>query len=144
MGRCCPVCQESFSGWQRYPDRYASRRSLSDISAYAPHAQALSRNYMVIRMEHFNVQYADENRTLPADYSVKMESEAIGKTLDSLNIKEPVVLVGWSYGAVIAYDFALHHPRRIRCLYCLSRLCFGLLLLKMSLLREWWKCRVIP
>ena len=66
---------------------------------------------MVIRMEHFNVEYADENRTLPADYSVKMESEAIGKTLDSLNIKEPVVLVGWSYGAVIAYDFALHHPQ---------------------------------
>ncbi len=87
-----------------------------DISAYAPHAQVLSQNYKVIRMEHFNVQYADENKTLPGDYSVKMESEAIGKTLDSMNIKGPVVLVGWSYGAVIAYDFALHHPRRIHSL----------------------------
>lgn len=88
----------------------------ADISAYAPHAKELSANHKVIRMENLNVQYGDENRILPVNYSVQLESEAIGNTLDSLSIKEPVVLVGWSYGAVIALDFALNHPSRIRSL----------------------------
>jgi pimeloyl-ACP methyl ester carboxylesterase len=88
----------------------------ADISAYTPHAKELAVNYLVIRMEHFNVQFADEGKTLPANYSVKMESEAIGTTLDSLHIKEPVTMVGWSYGAVIALDFALNHPEKIRSL----------------------------
>ncbi len=88
----------------------------ADISAYTPHAKELSTNYKIIRMEHFNVQFGDEGRTLPPDYSVKIESEAIGTTLDSLRIKEPIILVGWSYGAVIALDFALNHPEKIRSL----------------------------
>jgi len=86
----------------------------SDISAYAPHAKELSANYKVIRMEHLSVQFADEGKTLPVDYSVKIESEAIENTLDSLGVTEPIVLVGWSYGAVIALDFALNYPKRIR------------------------------
>jgi pimeloyl-ACP methyl ester carboxylesterase len=85
----------------------------ADISVFEPHAKELSKNHKVIRMEHFNVQFADQGRTLPSDYSVETESEAIGRTLDSLMISEPVVLVGWSYGAVIALDFALHHRERI-------------------------------
>ena len=87
-----------------------------DILSYTPHANVLSAKYKVIRMEHFNVQFADENRTLPIDYTVATESEAVGQTLDSLNIKTPVVLVGSSYGALIAFDFALNHPERIRAL----------------------------
>ena len=67
-------------------------------------------------MQQFNVQYADEGLTLPKDYSVKMESEAVKATLDSLHIMQPVILVGHSYGGVIAFDFAIHHPERIRAL----------------------------
>lgn len=85
----------------------------ADILAYTPHAKELSVNYMVIRMEHFNVQFADEGKTLPANYSVRTESEAITATLDSLHINEPIILAGWSYGAVIALDFALNNPKRI-------------------------------
>jgi len=88
----------------------------ADISVFEQHAKQLSATYKVIRMEHFNVQFADENRMLPVDYSVKMESEAVGTTLDSLRITDPVVLVGWSYGGVIALDFALNHPERVRSL----------------------------
>ena len=88
----------------------------ADISVFEPHAKELSKNHQVIRMEHFNVQFADEGRTLPANYSVQVESEAVGKTLDSLQIAEPVVLIGWSYGGVIALDFALNHATRIRSL----------------------------
>ena len=71
-----------------------------DMKSFTEPAAALSHHHLVIRMEHFNVQYANEGNTLPADYSLKAESEAIGKTLDSMGIHEPVILVGWSFGAL--------------------------------------------
>jgi pimeloyl-ACP methyl ester carboxylesterase len=67
-------------------------------------------------MEQFNIQYANAELPLPKDYSVRTESEAIRFTLDSLRINEPIVLVGHSYGGLIAFDFALNHPDRIRSL----------------------------
>jgi pimeloyl-ACP methyl ester carboxylesterase len=88
----------------------------ADMSVFEAHSKQLSRNYKIIRMEQFNVQYASEGLVLPNDYSVRMESAAIKFTLDSLNIKEPVVLVGHSYGGLIALDFALNHPSYIRSL----------------------------
>jgi len=84
-----------------------------DMQSFSQPANALSENFQVVRMEHFNVQYAKEKLTLTPGYSVNKESEAIGHTLDSLNIKEPVLLVGWSYGALMAMDFALNHPERV-------------------------------
>jgi pimeloyl-ACP methyl ester carboxylesterase len=88
----------------------------ADMSVFSSHSKQLSADYKVIRMEQFNVQYATEGRTLPKTYSVQMESEAIKATLDSLNITKPIVLVGHSYGGLIALDFALHHPNYIRSL----------------------------
>jgi pimeloyl-ACP methyl ester carboxylesterase len=85
-----------------------------DMQSFSRPAAALSGNHIVIRMEHFNVQYADERKILPSGYSLQQESAAIARTLDSLEIKEPVVVIGWSYGALMAMDFALNHPRRIR------------------------------
>lgn len=85
-----------------------------DMQSFTQPAAELSSNNQVIRMEHFNVQYANEALTLPPGYSVHKESEAIGKTLDSLGIKKPVVLIGWSFGALMAMDFALNHPERIQ------------------------------
>jgi len=87
-----------------------------DYTAFAAHSKLLSDSFSVVRMQQFNVQYADEGLTLPKDYSVKMESEAVKATLDSLHIMQPVILVGHSYGGVIAFDFAIHHPERIRAL----------------------------
>ncbi len=88
----------------------------SDMTVFAAHSKELSHEYKVIRMEQFNIQYAAENRILPGNYSVRMESEAIKHTLDSLHIKEPVIVVGHSYGGVIAFDFALHHPDLVKSL----------------------------
>jgi pimeloyl-ACP methyl ester carboxylesterase len=85
-----------------------------DMQSFSEPAAALSSNHRVIRMEHFNVQYANEGLTLPLGYSLREESEAVGRTLDSLGIKEPVVLIGWSFGALMAMDFALNHPTRVR------------------------------
>jgi pimeloyl-ACP methyl ester carboxylesterase len=84
------------------------------MASFSQPAKALSGKHQVIRMEHLNVQYAKEGLSLPANYSLATESEAIGYTLDSLKIEGPVVLVGWSYGALIALDFALNHPSRVR------------------------------
>lgn len=85
-----------------------------DMNSFSEPAAVLSSSNQVIRMEHFNVQYAKQGLMLPPGYSVQKESEAVGKTLDSLGIKEPVILVGWSFGALMAMDFALKHPERIR------------------------------
>ena len=87
-----------------------------DYTAFATHSKLLSDSFTVIRMLQFNVQYADKGWTVPRDYSVKMESEAVNATLDSLHITEPVILVGHSYGGVIAFDFAMNHPERIHSL----------------------------
>ena len=85
-----------------------------DMKSFSQPADSLSKNFKVIRMEHFNVQYANEGLTLPPGYSLRKESEAIGKTLDSLNVQVPVVLIGWSFGALMAMDFALNNPSRIK------------------------------
>ncbi len=65
-----------------------------------------------------------------------MESEAIKFTLDSLNIKEPVILVGHSYGGLIAFDFALNHPDHIRSLVLIEPPIFGIAEIKMNLQME--------
>lgn len=87
-----------------------------DYNAYANHSKLLADSFTVIRMQQFNVQYANEGLTLPANYSVKTESEAIKATLDSLQIKQPVILVGHSYGGVVAFDFAMNYPSKVRSL----------------------------
>jgi pimeloyl-ACP methyl ester carboxylesterase len=98
----------------------------ADMSVFAAHSKELSSIYKVIRMEQFNVQYATENLLLPKNYSVRIESEAVKYTLDSLHVKEPVVLVGHSYGGLIALDFALNHPEKIRSLILIEPPVFGI------------------
>ncbi len=87
-----------------------------EYTAFAAHSRLLSDSFTVIRMLQFNVQYADEGWTLPKNYSVKSESKAVKATLDSLLITTPVILIGHSYGGVIAFDFALNYPDRIKSL----------------------------
>lgn len=102
----------------------------ADMSVFTIHSKKLSRYYKVIRMEQFNVQYAIDGLTLPKSYSLRMESEAIKFTLDSLNIKEPVILIGHSYGGLIAFDFALNHPAYIRSLVLIEPPIFEIAKLK--------------
>lgn len=98
----------------------------ADMSALSILSQELSGNNKVIRMEHFNVQYATEGLQLPNDYSVQMESVAIKCTLDSLNIKEQIILVGHSYGGVIALDFALNNINKVAALILIEPPVFSL------------------
>ena len=104
--------------------------ALANMNSLNVPVKDLSQNFKVIRMEHFNIEYAAEGRLLPKNYSVRTESEAIKYTLDSLGIKERVVLVGNSFGGLIALDFALNYPKRVRSLVLLEPPFFGLLLAK--------------
>lgn len=101
--------------------------ALAPMAALSSISTDLSVNYKVIRMEHLNIQYAAEGWLLPKDYSIRSESEAIKYTLDSLGIKEPVVLVGSSYGGLIAIDFALRFPKQTHSLIALEPPAFTLL-----------------
>lgn len=97
-----------------------------DYNAFAVHSKLLSDSFTVVRMQQFNVQFADEGRILPEDYSVKMESEAVKATLDSLHLTKPVIIIGHSYGGVIAFDFAMTYPGRIQALVLVEAPLFDL------------------
>lgn len=98
----------------------------TNMSGLDKATKALSPNFRVIRMESFNSLYAAENRVLPENYSVRMESAGVGYTLDSLGILEPVILVGSSYGGLIALDYSITHPEKIKSLILLEPVAFGL------------------
>lgn len=89
---------------------------LTGWKSWEPHAERLSTTRTVARLQPLNVQYGLENRPLPDGYSAKTESAALKAALDEAGWLEAIDLVGWSYGALIALDFALHHPERIRTL----------------------------
>lgn len=97
-----------------------------DISALSLVSRGMENLYKVIRMENLNVQYASKGQTLPKDYSVQMESESLQATLDSLKVTEPIILLGHSYGGLIALDYALKHPEKVTALILLEPPVFGI------------------
>ena len=84
--------------------------------SWKPHAERLASNRKVVRVQLLNVQFGLENRPLPPDYSVKMESRALAGTIDSLHLEKKLDLVAWSYGAEVTLDYALDNPDRVRTL----------------------------
>lgn len=84
--------------------------------AFAPHAQALAKDFRVVRLQTLNLARGQKGETLPTGYSVKLESGSMARALDQLDIKGAVDIVGWSLGGVVALDFALDHPDRVRTL----------------------------
>lgn len=84
--------------------------------SWVPIQDRLASSRRVARAQPLNVQLGLDGQALPPDYSVKLESRALGAGLDDVNLKEAVDLVAWSYGAFITLDFALDHPERVRTL----------------------------
>ena len=91
------------------------------------HAERLAAIRKVVRVQLLNVQYGLKNRSLPLDYSVKMESRALAATLDELGLDEAVDIVAWSYGALVTLDYALDNPARVRSLILIEPPAFWVL-----------------
>ncbi len=85
---------------------------LSGWISWKPHAEALSKEYRVIRVQLLNMAAAEKKQTPPQDYTLRSESEALKNTLDALKI-EKTNLVGWSHGGEVSLDFALNYPEQI-------------------------------
>jgi pimeloyl-ACP methyl ester carboxylesterase len=94
---------------------------------FEPHAERLSSTRKVVRVQLLNVQYGLEGRPLGSDYSVKMESGALATTIKELGLAGPLDVVGWSSGGLIALDYALEHPTRLRSLTLVEPGAFWLL-----------------
>lgn len=84
--------------------------------SWEPHAKILSENHTVIRVQLISVQWGNEDKMLPDDYTIKTESNSLKETLDSLGYNYPVDIVGWSFGAFTSLMFAIDNPKRVRTL----------------------------
>jgi pimeloyl-ACP methyl ester carboxylesterase len=89
---------------------------LTGWASWEPHAERLAATREVIRLQLLSVQYGLEDRPLPDGYSIRAESRALAAALDAAEVTGPVDLAAWSYGALVALDFALDHPERVRTL----------------------------
>jgi len=89
---------------------------LTGWASWEPFEKIFSETRTVIRVQLLGVQFGLENRTLPKDYSVNTESDALAATLDSLGYTMPIDLVAWSFGAFTSLNYALDHPDKIRTL----------------------------
>lgn len=87
---------------------------LTGYLSWVPFQERLRADHRVVRAQPLAVQYGLEDRRLPPGYSVDTESDALAAALDGLGLREPVDIVGWSYGAFITLDFALNHSERVR------------------------------
>lgn len=85
-------------------------------AAFAVHAKALANDRRVVRLQTLNVATAEQGRPLPPGYDIKTESRAMLRALDGLDVRAPIDIAGWSFGALVALDFALDHPHRVRSL----------------------------
>jgi pimeloyl-ACP methyl ester carboxylesterase len=84
--------------------------------SWIPHQERLAHARSVSRAQPISVQRGLEGASLPADYSVKLESRALAAGLDAAELGGAMDIVGWSFGALLTLDFALDHPERVRTL----------------------------
>ncbi len=84
-------------------------RETEGAAAFAPHAAGLAKDFRLVRPNPYgSCGQGASSRCRRATRS-KPRVRA-GASLDMLGIREPVNLVGHSFGALVALDFALDHP----------------------------------
>jgi pimeloyl-ACP methyl ester carboxylesterase len=88
---------------------------LSGWLSWIPHAERLSKERMVVRVQLRSVELAEAGEPFPEDYGVLTEREALRATVDELGL-ETFDLAGWSHGGFVSLAFALEYPERVRTL----------------------------
>jgi pimeloyl-ACP methyl ester carboxylesterase len=88
---------------------------LSGWLSWIPHAEQLSVDRKVIRVQLRSIELAEAGEPFPADYGPLTEVEAFHATVNELGL-ESFDFAGWSYGGLVALAFALDNPERIRSL----------------------------
>jgi pimeloyl-ACP methyl ester carboxylesterase len=83
--------------------------------SWVPHAERLAAERRVIRAQLLSVETGLNGEPLPADYSVRMEAEALGAALDAEGIGTADI-AGWSFGGFTSLTYALDHPDAVRSL----------------------------
>jgi pimeloyl-ACP methyl ester carboxylesterase len=84
--------------------------------SWVPHQQQLRASRRVARAQLLSVQLGLENRPLPREYSVPLESRALGAAIDETVAAGALDLVAWSYGAMVTLNYSLDRPDRVRTL----------------------------
>ena len=78
---------------------------------FEQNAAALDKaGFHVILFDHFGRGWSDRPR---ASYDADFYDRELSGLLDALKLKEPVALVGYSMGGIIAAEFAARHPGRL-------------------------------
>jgi pimeloyl-ACP methyl ester carboxylesterase len=88
---------------------------LSGWLSWIPHAEQLSAERKVVRVQLRSVELAEAGEPYPADYGVHSEIDGLKSTVDDLGL-ESFDLAGWSHGGLVALAFALEYPQRVRSL----------------------------
>lgn len=84
--------------------------------SWEPMAERLAATRTVVRVQLLAVQSGLDHQALPVGYSLRTESAALARTLETLRLAPPLDVVAWSYGAAVALDLALDHVRWVRTL----------------------------
>lgn len=95
--------------------------------SWGPHARRLSATREVVLLQPVSVELGLEGAPLPPDYSIKTESSAIASALDDHGLGGPIDVVAWSFGGLVALDYALDNPHRIRTLTLIEPPAFWIL-----------------
>jgi pimeloyl-ACP methyl ester carboxylesterase len=88
---------------------------LSGWVSWIPHARTLSESHEVIRVQLRGLELVESGQVVPDSYAITTETDALLATVDALGL-ERFDLAGWSFGGLVALDFALAHPGRVRTL----------------------------
>ncbi len=82
---------------------------LADYRIYRHPIEAWRGRHRIIAID--GPGHGESGRS-PGAFSMSDCGQALGEVLDSLTVSEPVVVVGTSWGGLVAGEFALLHPRR--------------------------------
>lgn len=97
--------------------------------------------FRVLRYDHFGRGFSDRPDT---DYNKDTYIRQLDELLTSLNLETPLHLIGHSFGAAVAAEYAVHYPRKIDKLIMIAPMLnpaednFAISLVKLPVIGTWF------